>query len=127
MPERTGPSDVSSKFLSPQPPVEVGAHKIIIRQLRIAGQYSIDLLQLARREIFGRVDTPAAGEQALPSKDLMQTGDAAGEAVLHVEQGSVGVGKGGGAGEDLRATHPAVDRFKQLGGGACPAGSLAEQ
>src|SRR5262249_4695827 len=79
----------------PQPPVEIGAHEIVIGQLRISSTDPIDLLELARREIFGWIETPSATHEPLTPQNLVKTGDTPGEAFAGVEEDGVRVGQGG--------------------------------
>lgn len=56
---------------------------------------AIDLLHLAGAETLGRIEAPDALQQALPTQDLVATGDAAVKIVGDVEEGAVAVGDAG--------------------------------
>ena len=65
----------------------------VVRKMRISGQHAIDFLHLSRTQLLVRIQAPAAGEQPLTSKDLVNPGDAARELVGRIEQRRVDVGQ----------------------------------
>jgi hypothetical protein len=67
--------------------------EIIIRKMTIPGQHAIYFVHLAGTQILVRIETPAAGEQALTSQNLMDAGDAAGEPVYGVEYRCIRIGQ----------------------------------
>src|SRR5262245_41673911 len=92
---------------SSKPPVQTLPHERVVREMRIRGQHAIDFLHLARTEIFVRMEAPTAGEQSLPSQDLVDSGDAARELVRRIEERGVRVGQLGAEREQTqRVTVP---------------------
>src|SRR2546429_5658097 len=56
---------------------------------------AVDLLQLARAEALGRIETPDALEQALPPQDFVAARDAAVKIVGDIEECAVAIGDAG--------------------------------
>ena len=60
-------------------------HEIIVSQFRIALDHAIDLLRLAGRESLMLVEAPHAAHQPLTTQHLVNSRDAAGERMAHIE------------------------------------------
>ena len=60
--------NLSSK---PQPAVPVARHEFIVHQVRVLFADPVDLLDLTRRKILFRIETPASGEKTLTAQNLM--------------------------------------------------------
>ncbi len=76
-------------------------HKGVVVQVRVGGIDAVDLIHLPRREIVIGIQAPATGHQALAPQHLVDTGDAAGEAVGRVEKRGVAVGDLGTDGQQI--------------------------
>src|SRR5262245_52831245 len=76
-----------------QPAVQVLPDEGVVVQVRVGTVDAVDLLRLAGAEPLVGVQAPGALQQPLPAQDLVDPGDAAGEAVRGVEDGRVGVGQ----------------------------------
>ena len=68
------------------------ANEFVILQVGIKSAYAIDLLDLARREIFVRIKAPTSFEQTLPSQNFVYPRNASAKVVRRVKQRSIGVG-----------------------------------
>src|SRR5437016_5459868 len=72
------------------------------RWLTRLAREAVDLFGLAGAESFIGVETPDAFEQSLTPEDLVDAGDAAGEAVGDIEERGVGIGGGDDQTEQIR-------------------------
>jgi hypothetical protein len=96
-----------------QPGVEVFGDEAGVGEVGIGVGDAVEFGGLSGAELFGGVETPDAGEEALAVEDFMDAGDAADEAIGRVENGGVGVGEFGSGGE------------QGAGEGGLPGGALA--
>jgi hypothetical protein len=60
----------------------------------MGGEDAVDLFHLPWRQVLVGIEAPAPLQQALAPQHLVQSRDAAGKAVAHVEEGGVGVREG---------------------------------
>ena len=67
----------------------MGRDKFGVQQVRVGGTHAIDLVLLAGRKIFLRIEAPGAGEQPLPTKEFMDAGYATGKAICGIEEGGI--------------------------------------
>src|SRR5690606_6780626 len=93
--------------------------------------HAIYLLDLAGRETFVGVEAPGARQEPLAAEDLVDPGDAAGEAVARVEDGAVRISDLRGAREP-GGVDPVVvahrgDLAEELHCVARPEGPVAQQ
>ena len=55
-----------------EPAVQIALNEFVVLKIRVAGAYSIYLLELPGRKILFRIETPTPGEEPLTSQDFMQ-------------------------------------------------------
>ena len=67
--------------------------ELVVHQVRVAGEHSIDLRHLAGTQFLVRIEAPPAGEQALAPQHFVDAGNASGEIVRGIEQRGVQIGE----------------------------------
>src|SRR5262249_16352184 len=97
------PQAIMPHGASSEPAVAVGAHEIVVGEMRVGGAHAVDRGLLARPEAFVWIEAPDAGEQALSAQDFITAGDDTVKIVGGGEYGRVGVG-------DLRIEREQVGR-----------------
>ncbi len=65
--------------------------EVVVMQVRIGAVDSINLFELTWAECFMLVEAPDALQQTLAAEDLMQSGDAATEAVRGIKESGIAV------------------------------------
>src|SRR5690348_5313645 len=108
----------------------LGDERIVVEP-GIRATDAIDLVGLARRELFMRVEAPGAAQQALTAEYFMDAWNAPAEGVRDVEDRAIRIGKGGGLGEHSGVEDASgalsLRAFQQLYRRSGPAGPLAKQ
>src|SRR5262249_29180318 len=77
------------RIVSREPAREIGAHEVVVGEVRIAPADAVELRRLPGAEALVGVEAPDAIEQALAAQDLVAAGDDAVEVVGGVEDRSV--------------------------------------
>ena len=85
----------SGGSLTPAIAARLAADEIVVGEIGVLVADAVDLLDLARAQALGGIETPDALHQSLPPQDLVAAGDAAVEIVGDVEEGAVAVGDPG--------------------------------
>ena len=67
--------------------------ELVVHQVRVAGEHSIDLCHLAGTQLLVRIEAPPAGEQALAAQHFVDAGNASGEIVRRIEQRRIQIGE----------------------------------
>ena len=75
-----------------QPLVAVFTHELVISQMGVGPRDSGNLIRLAGREVLMGIQAPPAGEQSLPTQNLVNPWNAPGKGMPDIENGRVGVG-----------------------------------
>src|SRR6267378_2053657 len=93
---------------------------------------AIDLFSLSGAEGFVGIQAPDTFQEALPPQDLMQSRDAAGEIVRHVEKGRVGIGNFGAPLQQIfrsasSSGHNGVALLQEIDGAAGPYRPVAQK
>src|SRR2546423_7822361 len=66
--------------------------KVVVGEMRIETADAIDFFELAWREIFARVEAPAAFKKALAAQNFVNSGNTAGELMCGIKERGVRVG-----------------------------------
>lgn len=67
------------------------SHEGVVIELRVSRVDAINLLLLPRTEDLGGVKTPRPRQQTLPTKDFVQTRNAAAKPVRRIEQNRIAI------------------------------------
>src|SRR5262249_6412841 len=119
----------TAKAVLAKPVIQVLLYEYIVLEVRVCLRDAVDFFHLPGRQLFVRIEAPAAFQQSLPTKNFVNARDAAMKVVHGIEDGGVGVGHL--RGERLQFGGHAVARrlgFRQvLDRDLCPDGPMPEQ
>lgn len=103
-----------------------------VTEVRIFSADAVNFCHLARRQIFVRIETPAAHEQALSSQDLVEARNAACEIVARIKECCICVSHFSRACEQREGAVAVIaptgfDLFQQFDRAPCPHRPVTEQ
>lgn len=110
-----------------KPGIQVTRDELVIVQMRIRPADTVDLGKLPRARALVFIQAPETFEKPLSAQDLMQTGDAAPEAVRRVKEGGVAIRDLDPQAHELRRGVRPAAAFQQFHGRPRPDRPVAEQ